>query len=108
MVFQSFNLFPHMTALQNIMLAPMKVKGLSARGGGEDRARAARAGAASPRRPTTIRPISRAASSSGWPSPARWPCSRKIMLFDEPTSALDPEMINEVLDVMTDARQARA
>ncbi len=54
------------------------------------------------RRPTTIRPTSRAASSSAWPSPARWPCSRSIMLFDEPTSALDPEMINEVLDVMTD------
>ena len=45
MVFQSFNLFPHMTALQNIMLAPRKVKGLPAGRGGEDRARSARAGA---------------------------------------------------------------
>ncbi len=53
MVFQSFNLYPHMTVLRNITLAPIKVKGLPA-------------------------------------------------LFDEPTSALDPEMINEVLEVMTD------
>ena len=42
-----------------------------------------------------------AASSSGSPSPGRWPWSPKVMLFDEPTSALDPEMVNEVLDVMT-------
>ena len=101
MVFQSFNLFPHMTALENIMLAPREGEGAVGGGGREERARAARAGRACARRPAPIRPISRAASSSGWPSPARSPCSRKIMLFDEPTSALDPEMINEVLDVMT-------
>ena len=48
------------------------------------------------------RPSSRAASSSGSPSPARSPWQPKLMLFDEPTSALDPELVGEVLDVMSD------
>ena len=99
MVFQSFNLFPHLTVMQNITLAPMKVRkwprsqaeeianellervGISEQaekfpgelsGGQQQRVAIARALAMQP----------------------------KIMLFDEPTSALDPEMINEVLDVM--------
>lgn len=99
MVFQRFNLFPHMTVLENITLAPMKVRkvsrdeavstarellkkvGLSEKeaeyppqlsGGQQQRVAIARALAMKP----------------------------KIMLFDEPTSALDPEMVNEVLDVM--------
>lgn len=101
MVFQRFNLFPHMTVMQNIMLAPMKVRkmqsteaeatalallqkvGLSDKanaypeqlsGGQQQRVAIARALAMKP----------------------------KVMLFDEPTSALDPEMIKEVLDVMKD------
>jgi polar amino acid transport system ATP-binding protein len=101
MVFQSFNLFPHLTALQNITLAPRIVKkipekkaldlgksllarvGLSEKegsypeqlsGGQQQRVAIARALAMSP----------------------------KVMLFDEPTSALDPEMIKEVLDVMVE------
>jgi polar amino acid transport system ATP-binding protein len=101
MVFQSFNLYPHMTVLQNITLAPTKVKGLPIRdadkiakqllervgipdkvgvypsnlsGGQQQRVAIARALAMKPR----------------------------VMLFDEPTSALDPEMINEVLEVITD------
>jgi len=101
MVFQRFNLFPHMTALENICLAPMKVKGLSKEeaqeiarsllkkvglsdkedylpdqlsGGQQQRVAIARALAMQP----------------------------KIMLFDEPTSALDPEMVDEVLAVMKD------
>ena len=100
-VFQQFNLFPHMTVLENITLAPMKVKGTSRQdaehealelldlvgipeqaykypsalsGGQQQRVAIARALAMDP----------------------------KIMLFDEPTSALDPEMIKEVLDVMID------
>ena len=99
MVFQSFNLFPHLTALQNITLAPMKVRHYARNeaeavgmqllervgipeqahkfpaqlsGGQQQRVAIARALAMNP----------------------------KIMLFDEPTSALDPEMISEVLDVM--------
>jgi general L-amino acid transport system ATP-binding protein len=99
MVFQSFNLFPHLTALQNITLAPMRVRRYSRTdaeavgmkllervgipeqahkypaqlsGGQQQRVAIARALAMNP----------------------------KIMLFDEPTSALDPEMISEVLDVM--------
>ena len=99
MVFQSFNLFPHKTVLENLTLAPMKLKGMSRAeademalklldkvgikekahvypsklsGGQQQRVAIARALAMSP----------------------------KIMLFDEPTSALDPEMIGEVLDVM--------
>tara|TARA_B100000029_G_scaffold124800_1_gene118290 strand:- start:6397 stop:7149 length:753 start_codon:yes stop_codon:yes gene_type:complete len=100
-VFQQFNLFPHITIMENITLAPMKVKGMSKRdaeakamellervgipeqafkyptelsGGQQQRVAIARALAMDP----------------------------KIMLFDEPTSALDPEMIKEVLDVMKD------
>jgi general L-amino acid transport system ATP-binding protein len=99
MVFQSFNLFPHLTALENVVLAPMRVRryprsdaeavamelltrvGISEQatkypaqmsGGQQQRVAIARALAMNP----------------------------KIMLFDEPTSALDPEMIGEVLDVM--------
>ncbi|MGE4538818.1 MAG: amino acid ABC transporter ATP-binding protein [Desulfovibrio sp.] len=99
MVFQSFNLFPHKTVLQNVTLAPIKIKGMpkaeaeamaqqlldkvgileksdvfpaKLSGGQQQRVAIARALAMSP----------------------------KIMLFDEPTSALDPEMIGEVLDVM--------
>jgi glutamate transport system ATP-binding protein len=104
MVFQSFNLFGHMTALENITVAPIKVLGMGKKeanelgmqlltrvgipekadqypaelsGGQQQRVAIARALAMNP----------------------------KVMLFDEPTSALDPEMINEVLDVMTSLAQ---
>ena len=101
MVFQGFNLFPHMTAIQNIMLAPVNVRGLSHKeaeaygmellsrvgladkhasypdmlsGGQQQRVAIARA--------LAMRP--------------------KVMLFDEPTSALDPEMVGDVLEVIRD------
>jgi glutamate transport system ATP-binding protein len=99
MVFQAFNLFPHMTALENVMLAPMKVRRLS-RADAESTARAlmARVGLAD-------KADSYPANLSGGQQ-QRVAIARalamepRIMLFDEPTSALDPEMINEVLDVM--------
>ncbi len=101
MVFQSFNLFPHMTALQNIMLAPMKVKGLS-RADAEKSARALLERVGLPEKADNY-PANLSGGQQQRVAIARALAMQpKIMLFDEPTSALDPEMINEVLDVMTD------
>ncbi len=100
MVFQSFNLFPHMTALENIMLAPMKVKHVS-RAEAEKAARALleRVGL---REKAGNYPANLSGGQQQRVAIARALAMQpKIMLFDEPTSALDPEMINEVLDVMT-------
>jgi len=101
MVFQSFNLFPHMTVLQNIMLAPLKVKGV-ARGEAEKTARDLLARVRIPDR-ADYYPANLSGGQQQRVAIARALAMQpKIMLFDEPTSALDPEMINEVLDVMTD------
>ncbi len=101
MVFQSFNLFSHLTALENITLAPRIVKKLS-REEAEQRAR------------VLLSRVGLADKEDAYPSQLsggqqqRVAIARalamepKIMLFDEPTSALDPEMIKEVLDVMLD------
>ena len=100
MVFQSFNLFPHMTALENIMLAPMKVRRLS-RAEAEKTARAlmTRVGLAEK---AEHYPANLSGGQQQRVAIARALAMQpQIMLFDEPTSALDPEMINEVLDVMT-------
>jgi ABC-type polar amino acid transport system ATPase subunit len=100
MVFQAFNLFPHMTALENIMLAPMKVKKLS-RPDAEKSARALleRVGL---REKADTYPANLSGGQQQRVAIARALAMQpQIMLFDEPTSALDPEMINEVLDVMT-------
>ena len=99
-VFQAFNLFPHMTVLENVTLGPRKALGLleGQRGrGGRPAARALR-----PRgqaRPST-RTGSRAASSSAWRSSGRSRCSPQLLLLDEVTSALDPELVSEVLDAI--------
>jgi ABC-type polar amino acid transport system ATPase subunit len=101
MVFQSFNLFPHMTVLQNIMLAPRKVKGL----GTAEAERIARALLERVRIPdrADYYPANLSGGQQQRVAIARALAMQpRIMLFDEPTSALDPEMINEVLDVMTD------
>jgi len=100
-VFQSFNLYPHMTALENATIAPLKVKKMKkaeaekigremlTRVGLEDR--------------IDHYPAQLSGGQQQRVAIARGLCMNpKIMLFDEPTSALDPEMINEVLDVMRD------
>jgi len=101
MVFQSFNLFPHMTALENIMLAPVKVKGIP-RAEAEKTARELLARVRIPDRAASY-PANMSGGQQQRVAIARALAMQpRIMLFDEPTSALDPEMINEVLDVMTD------
>ena len=99
MVFQHFNLFPHMTILDNMTLAPMKVKGVSKeeaekkalelldRVGLADRANAypIQLSGGQKQRVAIVRALA---------------MEPDVMLFDEPTSALDPEMVGEVLDVM--------
>ena len=100
MVFQSFNLFPHMTALDNIMLAPMKVRRLD-RAGAEKTARSLLERVGIPEKAGNY-PANLSGGQQQRVAIARALAMQpKIMLFDEPTSALDPEMINEVLDVMT-------
>ena len=93
MVFQHFNLFPHMTILDNMTLAPMKVKGVSKEEaekkalGLADRANAypIQLSGGQKQRVAIVRALA---------------MEPEVMLFDEPTSALDPEMVGEVLDVM--------
>jgi ABC-type polar amino acid transport system ATPase subunit len=101
MVFQSFNLFPHMTVLENIMLAPIRVRRLGA-AEAEKTARALLARVRIPDKADNY-PANLSGGQQQRVAIARALAMQpKIMLFDEPTSALDPEMINEVLDVMTD------
>jgi polar amino acid transport system ATP-binding protein len=99
MVFQRFNLFPHMTALENVTEAPIRVKGLSK-------------AAAVQRGEELLDRVGLGDKGSHYPSQLsggqqqRVAIARalamepKLMLFDEPTSALDPELVGEVLDVM--------
>ncbi|MFE2108264.1 amino acid ABC transporter ATP-binding protein [Kitasatospora sp. NPDC059463] len=99
MVFQRFNLFPHMTALENIIEAPVQVKG-------ESKASAKERGMA------LLERVGLADKAGNYPSQLsggqqqRVAIARalamkpKLMLFDEPTSALDPELVGDVLDVM--------
>ncbi|UHC18883.1 amino acid ABC transporter ATP-binding protein [Methylobacterium currus] len=99
MVFQSFNLFPHMTVLENCTLAPMRVRG----------AKKAEAEAIARRYLERVRigeqalkyPAQLSGGQQQRVAIARALCMEpKVMLFDEPTSALDPEMVKEVLDTM--------
>ncbi len=101
MVFQQFNLFPHLTVLENITLAPLKVRKVSKVEAEETAMRLLR------RIGIPEKALAYPAQLSGGQQ-QRVAIARalamnpKLMLFDEPTSALDPEMIKEVLDVMRD------
>jgi polar amino acid transport system ATP-binding protein len=98
-VFQSLNLYPHMTALQNIALAPVIVRGRS-RAEAERAARALLARVGMPEKAEAF-PSQLSGGQQQRVAIARALAMQpRIMLFDEPTSALDPEMITEVLDVM--------
>ena len=98
-VFQQFNLFPHLTIIENITLAPMKVKGMPKRQA-EDKAMALLEKVGIPEQAYKY-PSGLSGGQQQRVAIARaLAMDPKIMLFDEPTSALDPEMIKEVLDVM--------
>ncbi|MFC0545569.1 amino acid ABC transporter ATP-binding protein [Kutzneria chonburiensis] len=100
MVFQSFNLFAHKTIVENVMLAPVKVRGVSS-------ADARRTGMELLERVGIANQADKYPAQLSGGQQQRAAIARalnmkpKVMLFDEPTSALDPEVVNEVLDVMT-------
>lgn len=101
MVFQQFNLFPHLTILQNLTLGPMKARGMS-RKDAEERAMKYLERVRIPDQ-ANKKPSALSGGQQQRVAIARSLCMEpKIMLFDEPTSALDPEMISEVLDVIVD------
>ncbi len=101
MVFQNFNLFPHMSVVRNVMLAPMRVRGASA-----DKAR--KQALALLKRVGIGEQAEKYPGQLSGGQQQRVAIARalamepRVMLFDEPTSALDPEMVGEVLDVMRD------
>jgi ABC-type polar amino acid transport system ATPase subunit len=101
MVFQRFELYPHMTALQNIALAPMKVRKWP-RAKATEKARALLKRVGIPDKADAF-PANLSGGQQQRVAIARsLAMEPKYMMFDEPTSALDPEMIKEVLDVMID------
>jgi polar amino acid transport system ATP-binding protein len=100
-VFQQFNLYPHLSVMDNITLGPVKVRKLS-REAAEKSAAALLARVGIPDKAGAF-PANLSGGQQQRVAIARALAMQpKIMLFDEPTSALDPEMINEVLEVMTD------
>jgi ABC-type polar amino acid transport system ATPase subunit len=99
MVFQRFNLYPHLRVLENLTLAPMRVRGI-ARTAAEAAARELLEKVGIPEKAASY-PAQLSGGQQQRVAIARALAMRpKIMLFDEPTSALDPEMIQEVLEVM--------
>ena len=105
MVFQQFNLFPHLTVMQNLTLAPVEVRGM-ARQEARELALHYLERVHIPEQADKY-PAQLSGGQQQRVAIARSLCMRpRIMLFDEPTSALDPEMIGEVLDVMEDLARA--
>jgi ABC-type polar amino acid transport system ATPase subunit len=105
MVFQSFNLFPHLTVLENCTLAPTKVRGIP-KVEAEATARGILDRVHIPEQAQKY-PIQLSGGQQQRVAIARSLCMNpKIMLFDEPTSALDPEMVSEVLDVMVELAES--
>jgi len=105
MVFQQFNLFPHLTVLDNLVLGPVRARGMS----GADAEALAMKYLERVQIPEQAHKFPRQLSGGQQQrvAIARALCMEpKIMLFDEPTSALDPEMINEVLDVMAELAES--
>ena len=101
MVFQQFNLFPHLTVLRNLTLGPVRARGLSEKDA-EKRAREYLERVRIPEQADKY-PSQLSGGQQQRVAIARALCMEpRIMLFDEPTSALDPEMIAEVLDVMAE------
>ena len=106
MVFQQFNLFPHMTIMKNLIIAPMKLQGRPQKEAEEEAMR-------------LLERVGLADRAGAYPSQlsggqkqriaiVRALCMKPdVMLFDEPTSALDPEMVGEVLNVMRDLARER-
>ena len=101
MVFQQFNLFPHLSVLENLTLGPIQALGLDKKSA-ESRAHSLLERVQIPEQAKKM-PHALSGGQQQRVAIARSLCMEpKIMLFDEPTSALDPEMISEVLDVITD------